>query len=193
MLNKEIIYREILTQFLENKQTVFTQLALSKKFKFSLSTVNNALKPLVAIGAVHVKTRGFELSDAKKLLLYWATVRNLEKDILYSTRIELPVTELEKLVPSNAGFTAYSAYRLKFKDAPADYSELYFYVPENELGEVKRRFPKNKGPANVIVLKSDKFLKKGIAPLPQVFVDLWNLKTWYAKDFVNALEERLQL
>ena len=25
----------------------------------------------------------------------------------------------------------------------------------------------------------------------QIFVDLWNLKEWYAKDYLNALERRL--
>jgi len=28
-------------------------------------------------------------------------------------------------------------------------------------------------------------------PLAQVFVDLWNLPEWYAKEFVQALEKRI--
>ncbi|HLC68219.1 MAG TPA: hypothetical protein VJH24_00130 [Candidatus Bilamarchaeaceae archaeon] len=191
MLKKEILYREILAQFLERRAAAFTQLALSKKFGFSLSTVHNALKPLVSMGAVNAKRRGFELADAKKALLYWATVRSLQRDILYATRMEVPVSESEKMAPSAATYTAYTAYRLKFNDTPADYSELYFYIPESELGEVKKRFPERKGPPNIIVLRADPFLKPGIVPLPQLFVDLWNLKTWYAKDFVHALEAKL--
>ena len=27
--------------------------------------------------------------------------------------------------------------------------------------------------------------------LANIFVDLWNLKEWYARDFLNAVEERI--
>ncbi|MBI5252968.1 MAG: hypothetical protein HY930_01010, partial [Euryarchaeota archaeon] len=86
MLKKEIIYREILTEALENKHFDFKQLALSKKFGFSISTVSNAVRPLAAIGAVEIEQRGFRLADAAKALLYWATVRKFEKEIAYRTR-----------------------------------------------------------------------------------------------------------
>jgi len=191
MLKKEVIYREILTGAIEKKQFNFKQLELSKKFGFSLSTVNNALKSLAAIGAVEIGLRGFKLTDAKKALLYWATIRKFEKEVAYSTRVEESVVEIEGSVPASAAFTCYTGYKFLFRDVPADYSEVYFYLPEEELEEARTRFPEKKGPPNIYVLRSDKWLPGKIVPAAQIFTDLWNLKTWYAKDFLRALEERL--
>lgn len=194
MLKKEVIYREILTKALEERQFDFKQLALAKKFGFSLSTLNHALKPLSSMGAVDVGSRGFKLSDIKKALLYWATVRKFERDVFYNTRMEESAIEIEKNVPASAIFTCYTGYKFLFRDIPADYSEVYFYLPEEEAEEAELRFPPRKGPANVFVLKADKWLaERKIAPAAQIFVDLWNLKTWYAGDFVKALEERLRI
>ncbi len=194
MKKLEIIYRYVLDQALDHRQFTFTQLALAKQYSFSLSTVNNAIKPLVSIGAITIKQRGFELSDARKLLYYWATIRKLNKDIIYSTRKEGSIKEIEGLATNDSIFTAYSAYKFKFKEVPADYSEIYFYVPENELMQIKQRYPTQKGPPNVFVLRSDPWLlnqKKSVVSNSQLFVDLWNIKEWYAQDFLKKLEERL--
>jgi hypothetical protein len=61
------------------------------------------------------------------------------------------------------------------------------------LDEIKKRFPKLPGGANLFVFKSDAALEKygSIAPEAQIFSDLWNLKDWYAKDFLNRLKERI--
>ncbi len=193
---KEIVYREVLSKALEEKIFSFTQLSLSKKFGFSLSTVNNAIKPLEEIGAVQKKQRSFMLADAKKALLFWASERSLRRDILYTTRSEMPVVKIEGSMPSGVVFTAYSAYRMIYNEAPADYSEVYVYADKKTAQEIIRRFPKRKGPENVFVLEGDRFLfrrKKTTAPLPQVFVDLWNLREWYASDFANAIIRRLNL
>lgn len=189
MLKKEILYREILTEAVESKTLSFTQLALSRKFGFSLSTVNNALKPLEQVGAIEKKGRSFLLVDVQKALTLWATARNLARDIRYSTRAEMPVQKIEGSMPPGAVFTAYSGYRLLFDEAPADYGEVYVYA--DELDEIKQRFPEKKGPSNIFVLEKDAFLLEKIAPKAQIYVDLWNLKEWYAKDFLNALERRL--
>ena len=215
MLKKEIIYREMLTEALESKILSFTQLALSRKFNFSLSTVNNALKPLEQIGAIEKRERSFQLVDVHKLLTFWATTRNLSRDILYSTRAEMPVQKIEGNMPAGAAFTAYSGYRFLFNEAPADYGEAYVYADEKTLEEIKERFPETgnrmaetrkvsasyreaiwklgtgKGPPNVFVLEKDAFMPERIAPKAQIYADLWNLKEWYAKDFLNALERRL--
>jgi DNA-binding transcriptional ArsR family regulator len=188
---KEIVYRDILERFFERRQTRFTQLELSKKFSISLSTVSNALAPLRSLGAVEVRPRYFELVDAKKMLLYWATTRRLDRDVVYSTRYEAPPGEMEKLMPSGVSFTAFSAYRFLFKEAPADYGEVYVYAGDAVLKELKRRFPASGGPPNVFVLEADPYICKDTVSIPQLFVDLWNLRSWYAKEFVNALELRL--
>lgn len=192
---KEIIYRDLCDGALKER-FLFTQLELSKKFNFSLSTVNNALRPLEQMGAIRKKRRGFEVTDIKKLLLYWASVRTVWRDIVYTTRVELPVMKIEASVPPGSIFTAYSGYRIAYHEAPADYSEVYVYAPKKILDEMSRRFPKKEGPANLFVLEPDEFLVKSMAvsvPISQLYVDLWNMKEWYAKDFLSALERRIKI
>jgi len=195
MLSKrEVVYREVLSKalaFERERQFSFTQLSLAKKFGFSLSTVNNALKPLAGIGAIEKKPRSFSIVDARKALVFWATARRFSRDIVYSTRSKLPPQKIEGSMPSSVVFTAYSGYRLFFGDAPADYGEVYVYVDEKTLEELKERFPEEKGPANVFALEKDEFMpNESIVPLAQLYVDLWNLKEWYAKDFLEALEKK---
>ena len=191
MKKTEQIYRQILTEAIENKKYKFTQLELSKPLKVSLSTVNNAIKPLENIGAVDVKKRGFNIRDLKKILVFWATKRNLAKDIVYQTNANLAVSQIEKNLPSDAVYTAYSGYKFRFNDVPADYSEVIVYA--DNFDEIKSRFPQRKGHINLIVLKKNKnmIVKNNIAPLAQIYVDLWNLGTWYAKEFLKALEEKI--
>lgn len=146
------------------------------------------------MNSVKVGKMNLRVIDIKKILYLWASVRNIEKDIIYKTRVDMPVKEIEKSVPDII-YGAYSAYKFKFKDVPADYSEVYIYAYEQELGEIKKRFPesKNRNP-NLFVLKKDlnmeKYPKTGTTA--QIFVDLWNLRHWYAAEFLKALEEKLQ-
>jgi hypothetical protein len=157
--------------------------------------VNNALKPLAEMGAIGILRRGVKITDAEKMLLYWASVRDLGKDIVYSTRADAPPSGIEKGMPPRVAYTAYSAYKFRFGDVPADYSEVYVY--SEDVAEIKRRFPPRAGPPNLFVLKPDGRLfglaKDDIAPLSQVFVDLWNVKEWYAREFAAALKERILL
>lgn len=189
MLKKEIIWREILYQVIEKKQYQFTQKELAQKFKFSLSTVFNALKIPRANGAIKVFNRFFRVIDKQKFLSIWATFRNLNKDIIYQTRVDLLIKKIEGELPADIIPTAYTAYCLKFKDAPADYDKIYIYA--KDLSQIKKRFPFKKGVANLIILKPDDFLKNyGVfPPLCQIYVDLWNLPEWYAKEFLNNLEK----
>jgi len=191
MFKKEIIWREILFQAIEKKKNKFTQKELSAKFKFSLSTVFNALKIPRQVGAIEVKSRFFTILSIEKLLAVWATQRNLKKEIIYKTRLNLPVLKIEGEMPDSVIYTAYSAYRLKFKEAVADYDKVYIYA--DDLSEIKKRFPFKKGQENLFVLKADKSLPEygKIAPLGQIYVDLWNLSEWYAHDYLEALKKRI--
>ncbi len=187
----EYVYREILYQALENHNLLFTQSALSKDFNISLSTVNHALRPLVGMGAVEVKPRGCCLIDTKKALYHWASIRNLSKDILYATRVSTSAAKIESNMPAEAVFAAYSAYKFRFEDVPADYSEIYVYA---EKPEITQRFPPApKSVPNLFVLKKDDFMQRygRLATIAQTFVDLWNLKEWYAKEFITALEAKI--
>jgi len=189
MKNLELVYREILYQAIERKNRVLTQSSIAKVLGISLNTVNNAVKKLEKLGAVEIEPRLFNVIDVKKILYFWGSVRNLQKDLIYSTRVNLPVKEIEKLMPNYTVFTAYSAHKFLFKDVPADYSEVYVYGEES----LKRRFPENKGVPNLFILRKDKtILKYGkTTTIANTFVDLWNLKEWYSKEFIKSMEEKL--
>lgn len=192
MTKKEIIWREILFQAIENKKIEFTQKALAQKYGFSLSTVFNALKIPRSVGALEGK-RGLKVRDIEKFLHLWATFRNIKKDIIYQTNVLKPVREIEGEVPAGVIFGGYSAFLKKHKEAPADYDKVYVYSTENRIEEIKSRFPSQKGYINLIVLKADPWLKNfgRFTPDCQTFADLWNLAEWYAKDFINALKEKI--
>ncbi len=185
MLKSELVFLEIFNG-------AKTQKGIAERLGISLSTVNNAIKPLARIGAIEKRKFGLKLVDKEKALAYWASVRNLEKDIVYKTRAEMLIVEIEKSMPSGITFTAFTAFKLNFKDVPADYSEVYVYASEEELAELKNRFPQKKGPANLIILsKPGSFGNRKIVPNELLFVDLWNLKEWYAKEFLKALKLKL--
>lgn len=189
----EMIWREILFSRLEKGIIEFTQKELAEKFGFSTSTVSLALSSWRQSGAVKVTGRNFRLIDPKKALYHWASQRNLAKDILYQTWVALPIQEIENSLPPQAIYAAYSAYTKRFSEAPADYDVVYFYLSKDVLSEVKKRFPKRKGTANLVTLTADQHLSRygALTTLSQTFVDLWNLPQWFARDFYLALEEKI--
>lgn len=185
----ENVYREILYKLLDlRKKEMFSQKSLSGKCRLSISTVNYALKPLEEMNTIDKKRFGFIVTDPKKILLYWASIRKLSKDIVYQTFLNEKVDKIESLVPSKSIFTAYSGFKLRFKKIPSEYSEVIVYGDKEDFEE---RFGKEnkKMKPNLIVLNMDEHLLNfKIAPIAQLFVDLWNLNTWYAKEFVTKLE-----
>lgn len=182
----EEVYRHILYEAFEKDNYLHKQSEIAEALDMSLSVGNLALKPLKRMLAVRIQKMGFSVVDLKKILYYWASIRNLEKDIIYSTRIEKPVRQIESEVPSGCIFGAYSAYKFRYKDVPADYSEVYIYA--DDMKEIAKRFPKNTKLPNLIVLEKDKNMEA--MTVGQIFVDLWNLKEWYAKYFLEAIEAR---
>ena len=190
--------REVLSAFFQRKQTRFTQLELSKSLGLSLSAVNAAVKRLSAMGAVEISPRGFRVVDAEKILFHWCNERDLQADVTYQTRVDGTVSQIEKSMPPGVVYTAYSACKYALGHAPADYGEVVVYATTpGALQEIKRRFTARAGPPNLTVLAGDGGLQRvaqgGVAPLALVYVDLWNLKEWYAKEFRKALEARLGL
>ena len=152
--------------------------------------MNKIVKKLASVGAVEIKRFGFRVIDVKKLLTYACIQRNFQKDIILSFYTDMPVKAIEGNMSSGVSFTAYSAYRLYFNEAPADYSEIYVYADNEGLKEIKKRFKMENKKPNVFVLKKD--FKMARVSLPLLYVDLWNLKEWYAKDFLNALRRRFK-
>jgi len=191
MKKTERVYREILFNAIEKNSKNMTQASIAKTLKISLSTVNLAIKPLVRMNAVQINTRSFDVIDAKKIIYCWASMRNIEKDIIYKTRVEQPVKNIEAELPGNTILGAYSGYKFRFNDVPADYSEVYAYA--DSIEEIKKRFPANNKNPNLFVIRKDEEMDRygTNCTAAQLFVDLWNLKEWYAKEFLNELEGKI--
>lgn len=185
----EYIWRELLIQTLEKREPAFGQQLLATKFNLSSSTVNLALSPLRKLGAVQIGKRHSEVIDYEKILYHWANHRNLEKDIQYKLRINLPIMEIEGRLPDNTIPTGCTAVREIYGEPPADYDKVFCYHPDPKI--IESRFTKSvvSGPANLFILQADPFLKS--LSLSQIFVDLWNIHDWYAKDFCRYLKIKL--
>ena len=124
MKKSEIFLIRLLDECFKGKIS-FKQTELAKRFKVSLGLVNKIVKKISSIGAVEIKRFGFDVVEIKKVLLYACVNRNLKKDLLFSFHADLPVKEIESRMPPQVTFTAYSAYRFYFNEAPANYSEVY--------------------------------------------------------------------
>jgi len=189
----ETIWHHLLWLALEKREFKHTQKKIAEYFGYSLSTVNLAVKQLALVGAIDIRGKFFVINDAKKILLYWATHRNIQKSIIYETYVDQPIQEIEGLIPFDAIIGGYSAVKYILKELPSDYSKVYFYIDEGKIEEVKKRFPKSTNASNLIVLKA--YPKQHIygksTSLPQTFVDLWNMNDWYAKDFLQELERKI--
>ncbi|MEK7061237.1 MAG: hypothetical protein AAB954_01100 [Patescibacteria group bacterium] len=184
MLKIETLWHHLLWAALEKGEYYLTQKSLADYFGYSLSTVNLAYKKIEEIGAK---------KDFKKLLYFWATHRSFKKDIIYETYVDFPILEIEGMIPDGAILGGYTAAKNILNEIPADYSKVYFYFDENKLDIVQKRYPFVKGNNNLFVLKTyPKQINYGsVASLPQTFVDLWNLSDWYSKDFLTALERKI--
>lgn len=191
MLKKEIIWREILFQALEKNTYNFQQKELAEKFGYSLSTVFNALKTPRDINAVEVSGKGFRLVNPEKLLLLWATRKNMSKEIIYRTYVGETPAKIESYMPPDVVWAAFSAYKFRFNETPSDYGQVYVYAENPE--EIKKRFPPKKGPENLLVLKPDPLYKSygASGTIAQTFVDIWNTNEWYSKEFLEKLKQKL--
>jgi len=163
-----------------------TQAAISKRLDVSLSTVNRTVKKMEKMGAVNVGTRSLQVLDREKVLMYLASLRDLNQDTVYETRVDGTVEEIETSMPGEVEFTAYTAYKFNYGEVPADYSEVYVYGDEEGVKEIRDRFPPQQGPANLIVLRKETEVTPAL-----IFADLWNLPEWYSKEFVGDLRDRI--
>jgi len=192
MMKKEWVYREIACNALKERGGKFTELGLSKKFGISLSTVHNAVSPLVQTGIVSRLSRGFRLSDLGKLLAFWGTQRKLARDvILEGWAASAP--DAEKAMPSGIIWGGCTAYRLRYGETPADYSIIIVYADKKGTGEIARRL--TGGQTKILVLEKDPHLvdyaEDGLCPSPQAYVDLWNLNDWQSANYRNAFGKRM--
>lgn len=186
----EFIWRHILFKTIEEHNNRFHQQELATLFRISSSTVHLALTPLRALGAVRVGGRGFEVVDAEKVLYHWANHRRLQFEIYSQARVRLPIKEIEGMLPKESVPTAYTAVSERINEPPAEYDKVYCYHTDPTL--VIERFRQDiiSGPPNLFILKSDSRMNDygGKITLSQLFVDLWSLPDWYAKDFSNTVK-----
>lgn len=198
MKKYERVYREILISLLDKKER-FSQLELSKKCYVSLGLVNKVLKRLKEIGAVEIFPMQFRVLDASKILFDWATKRNINKDVEEKYSIDMETKEIEKSLPFI--LTAYSGWRLLSKSVPFEYNQVYVYVPEGQKDLFRiwlKDKPLTKGKENVFVIFTfDRHLiensKKKIAPIPQIFVDIYSLAGIESKYFIKDILEKYPL
>lgn len=188
------VLRQILYAAYERGESFMSQKALARVCELSIGMVNLVIAKLERLGTIEKKPLGFKIMDPKKILIYWASKRDLAKDVVYGTFRPLSVTEIEAQMPPGAIFTGYSGYRLKFGAEPTDYEEVYVYADPRE---VRRRFSAQEGyKKNLFVLSPDPHLERvseaGIAPLAQIYVDLWQLGS-AANRVVDELDHKLEL
>ena len=186
-----MIWRELLFCAIEKKIFKFTQKELSGKLGVSTSTIFQSLKVPRRIGAVEVGGRFFRIEDVQKLLYHWASVRNLQKDIIFEGHVEMSVLKIEGQMPPDVVFGAFSAARQYLSAPPADYDKIYVYA--KDASSIKARFEFSPGYKNLFVLRADALLWRygNKTTLAQTFVDIWNLSDWQAKDFTRAIGEKI--
>lgn len=185
MFKIEYVWRELLDRVIEKRNPDFTITELANKFSLSTSVVNHALIPLRNLNIVKINKTSSKVIDWERLLFFWATRRNLKKEIIYSTFSPRAVYDREGLMPPDVIPTAFTSFRYSLNKTPADYDHIYFY--SNKIEKITKRFPVSKRLPNIFILKPDLYLLKSKKlGLAQLFVDLWNLPEWYAKDFQEA-------
>jgi len=187
----EMVWRHLLVAALDRgvRRSSLTQ--LSAELELPVSTVHKALGRPRAIGAVRGSASGLRILDPRRLQLMWAAQRDLQKDIVYATRVSMGIGEIEARLPASAIPTAYTAFVLHAtRNLVADYEQVVAYADGNE---VRRRFPGRRGQANLLILEPDPLLSRygRIAPRCQVYADLFNLPTWQAQRFLDALDREL--
>lgn len=190
----ETVWHHILLEAATQRRFQLTQQELARRFGYSLSTIHHALRVPTEMGAIRKTGKAFVLHDFKKLLYYWASIRNLPRDVLYATTTDAPIREIEGLALPGSLYGAYSAAKRLLGEPPADYSKVYFYIAAHDLAAFQRRFPPSpRPPANTFALKMPLSLPPygPVTTLVQTFVDVWNLGDWYARDFLRALEEKI--
>jgi hypothetical protein len=103
----------------------------------------------------------------------------------------MAIREIEAGLPASAIPTAFTAFvNHRGGNLIADYEQVVAY---GDGDEVRRRFPRRRGQPNLLILEPDPLLPRygRVAPRCQVYADLFNLPTWQAQRFLEALDRDL--
>jgi hypothetical protein len=177
-MKTERIYRELLLRSLSGVSKT-RQGELADRCQVSIGLVNKTVKKLEGVRAAETTRTGVRVLSPARILNLWATERRLDRDIVSAFRID-PLTEGRNL-PRSATLTAFSAWSGITKRRPAEYSRIYFYIWDREEFDrwLEFRKPKiRKTNPNTFALQVDdphllKTSERGIAPAPQIYVDIY--------------------
>lgn len=194
-MKTERIYRELLLQSLSGASRA-KQGELARRCQVSLGLVNKTVNKLEAARAVEATRQGVRILSPARVLNLWATERRLSRDIIHAFRID-PLGEVEGELPRASILTAFPAWFALTGRRPAEYSRLYFYVGDEEGFERWFGFREaraRKTNPNVFVLRlNDPHLfaasKRGIAPIPQIYVDIYSIGGPEAPPYLRDIAE----
>ena len=200
MLKREIVWRQIADDVLEDRRTTFHQRELAAKLGMSPGNVHLALEPLRAVGAARVVGKNLVVRDVRKILLLWAARRQPSRPLAAFTSME-HARDLGRVLPPGLALTSFAGFVARYGDEPAPFSVARAYVrPDDEatLVELRRRFNESPdvGAATLIVHAADSVLARNLPEIvgpAQLYVDLWAEADFFASDYLRALEGRLAL
>jgi len=193
-MKTERIYRELLLSSLSGVSMI-KQEEVTKRCQVSLGLVNKTVKKLEEARAVEATRQGVRMLSPGRVLNLWATERRFERDVVSAFRLD-PLEEEWKL-PRTATPTAFSAWCKISGRRPAEYSHLYFYIWDRDEFEQWLGFRKakiRKTNPNMFVLQVDDphlFLasKNGVAPVPQIYVDIYSIGGPEAPPYLKDIAE----
>src|SRR3989304_6745018 len=109
MLKREILWRRIADDVLENRRTTFRQRELAAELGMSPGNVHLALEPLRAVGAARVVGKNLVVRDVRKILLLWAARRQPSRPLAAFTSME-HARDLGRVLPPGRGLAAFAGF-----------------------------------------------------------------------------------
>lgn len=189
----EQVWRHLLVAAGEGQRRWPSVTRLADELGLAGSSVHQALRHPVEIGAVSVRaTGGLRVLDPGRLLLLWAGRRHLDRDV--RDRFYLPASApvVERAITNpKAVLGGHGAVVARLGvNTIADYDRVIVYgAPRIDVSHL----PDFAGRTGVLVLEPDPLLARygRVTPLAQAWVDLFALPGWQAARFVHELLPRL--
>jgi hypothetical protein len=200
MKKMEVVWRQIADDILLERKSEFHQFELAAELEMSIGNVNLALTPLREIGAVDVVGKTLIIRDVKKILMFWAAKRS-NLTVIGTFNTPESGTDLLTILPSGITLTSFAGYVASYNDMPAPIDMVRGYVKAegDTLIELKRRFrevAKDSRIATLVVHPLEYEEVDGgadsVGPA-QLYVDIWNERSFFAADYLRAIEERFRL
>jgi len=154
------------------------------------------VRKLELAGAVEATRFGVRILSPPRILNLWATERNLARDIFFVFRAD-PLEKVEGELPGCAILTAFSGWAFLTGSRPAEYSSVHFYVSDREMFldwfEPRRQRMRRTNPNVFVLYRDDPHLisasRRGIAPVPQIYVDIYSIGGPEAQPYLRDIVE----